>query len=84
VFEVMRDLNGYKGPGPDKFTMAFFQKCCEVLKRTSWKFSRSFIAEGSLRRALMQLVSFIPKKAGVVTLRTSVIQFSGWCLYNCF
>jgi hypothetical protein len=29
---VIRDLNGDKAPGPDGFTMAFFQKCWDILK----------------------------------------------------
>jgi len=27
VRDVIRNLNGDKAPGPDGFTMAFFQKC---------------------------------------------------------
>jgi hypothetical protein len=27
VWDVIRDLNGDKAPGPDGFTAAFFQKC---------------------------------------------------------
>ncbi len=27
VWDVIRELNGDKAPGPDGFTMAFFQKC---------------------------------------------------------
>jgi len=32
VWEVVRGLNGDKAPGLDGFTIAFFQKCWEVLK----------------------------------------------------
>jgi hypothetical protein len=32
VWDVIRDLNGDKAPGPDGFTMAFFQKCWKILK----------------------------------------------------
>ena len=27
VIQVLREMEGYKAPGPDGFTMAFFQKC---------------------------------------------------------
>jgi hypothetical protein len=27
VWDVIRDLNGHKAPGPNGFTLAFFQKC---------------------------------------------------------
>jgi len=33
VWEVVRNLNGDKVPRPDGFTMAFFQKCWDVLKQ---------------------------------------------------
>jgi hypothetical protein len=29
---VLREMNGDKAPGPDGFSMAFFQKCWGVLK----------------------------------------------------
>jgi len=32
VWDVIRELNGDKAPGPDGFTMAFFQKCWDILK----------------------------------------------------
>ena len=32
VFGVITDFNGDKAPGPDGFSMAFFQSCCGVLK----------------------------------------------------
>jgi hypothetical protein len=33
VWDVVRVMNGDKAPGPDGFTMAFFQKCWEILKK---------------------------------------------------
>ena len=32
VFGVIKDFNGDKAPGPDGFSMAFFQSCWHVLK----------------------------------------------------
>jgi hypothetical protein len=32
VFEVVKNLNGDKAPGPDEFSLGFFQTCWEVLK----------------------------------------------------
>jgi hypothetical protein len=32
MWDVVRDLNGDKAPRPDGFTMAFFQKCWEIVK----------------------------------------------------
>ena len=31
VFQVVKELQGDKAPGPDGFTMAFFQKCWSVI-----------------------------------------------------
>lgn len=32
IWGVMRNFKGENAPAPDGFTMAFFQKCWEVLK----------------------------------------------------
>jgi len=32
VWDVIKELNGDKAPGPDGFTVAFFQKCWGFLK----------------------------------------------------
>jgi hypothetical protein len=70
VWDVVRDLNGDKAPGPDGFTMAFFQKCWGILKQdimvvfsefhNSRQFEKSFNAT---------FVSLIPKKANVVDVK---------------
>jgi hypothetical protein len=86
MLEVVRDLDGDKALGPNGLSLAFFQKCWEVFflykkkkkkkkrKRTLWMFSRSFVADGSLRRALMQLLfSLSLKKPMLWTLRTFVL-----------
>jgi hypothetical protein len=42
VWEVMRDLNGDKTPDPNRFSMAFFQKCWEVLKEDIMEVFKEF------------------------------------------
>jgi hypothetical protein len=32
VLEVVNGMNSEKAPGPDSFTMAFFQVCWDVIK----------------------------------------------------
>ena len=32
VVQVLKDLEGDKAPGPDGYTMAFFQKCWPILQ----------------------------------------------------
>ena len=33
VVKVLQEMEGDKAPGPDGFTMAFFQKCCSVAEK---------------------------------------------------
>ena len=42
VWEVMRDLNVDKTPDPNRFSMAFFQKCWEVLKEVIMEVFKEF------------------------------------------
>jgi hypothetical protein len=70
VWDVIKDLNGDKAPGPYGFTMAFFQKCWDFLKtnimdvfvefHTRCKFEKSFNAT---------FVCLIPKKFGAMDVR---------------
>jgi hypothetical protein len=57
VWDVIKDWKGDKAPGPDGFTMAFFQKCWDILKTDIMDFLQNFTLEASLRRALMLLSS---------------------------
>jgi hypothetical protein len=57
VWDVIKDWKGDKAPGPDGSTMAFFQKCWDILKTDIMDFLQNFTLEASLRRALMLLSS---------------------------
>jgi hypothetical protein len=70
VLEVVRNFNGDKVPRPHGFSMAFFQKYWEVLKRTLWQCSMNSIVEGSSRKSFnATFVSIILKKAGAVEIK---------------
>jgi hypothetical protein len=53
VWEVVRKMKGDKAPGPDGFSMAFFQKCLEVIKKDLMAFLRSFMRQENLRKVLI-------------------------------
>jgi hypothetical protein len=50
VWDVIRDLNGDTAPGPDRFTVAFFQKCWGFLKIDIMDVFAEFMLEASLKR----------------------------------
>jgi hypothetical protein len=70
VWEVIRDLNGDKAPGPDGFTAAFFQKCWDFLKTDIMDVFVEFHARGKFEKSLnATFVSLIPKKTGGMDVR---------------
>jgi hypothetical protein len=73
VWEVVRDLNGDKAPGPDGFTMAFSHKCWEVMKEDIMAILKEFHSQRKFVKSLKAtFVSLIPKKTELWTLRTSI------------
>jgi hypothetical protein len=69
VFQVLKDLQGDKAPGPDGFSMAFFHKCWEVVGddimdlfefHTHCKFEKSLNAT---------FIALIPKKKDALNIR---------------
>jgi hypothetical protein len=70
VWEVIRDLNGDKAPGPDGFTATFFQKCRDFLKTDIIDVFAEFHARGKFEKSLnATFVSLIPKKIGAMDVR---------------
>jgi hypothetical protein len=58
-------MPGDKAPGPDGFTLAFYQKCWSVLKADVMRVFHHFHAYGSFVKSLnATFVTLIPKKAG--------------------
>jgi spermidine synthase len=63
VWDVVRDMNEDKAPGPDCFTMAFFQKCWKILKNDLMVVFAEFHNRGHFEKSLnATFVSLIPKK----------------------
>jgi hypothetical protein len=68
--EVVREMNGDKAPGPDGFSMAFFQQCWGVLKKDIMAFFSEFHNSRQFERSLnATFISLIPKKADVVEVK---------------
>jgi hypothetical protein len=70
VWEVVQEMNGDKAPGPDGFSMAFFQKCWTVLKQDFRAVFSEFHNSCHFERSLnATFVSLIPKKADAVEIK---------------
>jgi hypothetical protein len=70
IWEVVRNFKGDKATCSDGFTMAFFQKCWEVLKDDIIAVLKEFHNSGKFEKSLnATFVSLIPKEAGVVEIK---------------
>ena len=67
VIEALMEVEGDKAPGPDGFTMAFFQKCWRVLEGDVMAFFKDqCVFEKSLNATFLCL---IPKKTNAVNIK---------------
>ena len=63
VVKVLQEMEGDKAPGPDGFTMAFFQKCWSVVEKDVIAFFDHFHRSSEFERSLnASFLSLIPKK----------------------
>jgi hypothetical protein len=70
VWDVIRDLNGDKAPGLDRFTAAFFQKYWDFLKTDIMDIFAKFHTRGKFEKSLnATFVSLIPKKTGAMDVK---------------
>ena len=70
VVQVLQNLEGDKAPGPDGFTMAFFQKCWKVVEAGVMAFFEEVHEYGKFDRSLnFTFISLIPKKPNAVNIR---------------
>jgi hypothetical protein len=69
IWGVIQNFKGDKAPGPDGFTMAFFQKCWEILKTDIIAVLKEFQTSVKFKKSLnATFESLIPKKAGAVNI----------------
>ena len=70
VIQVLREMEGDKAPGPDGFTMTFFQKCLSVVEKDVMDvfeyFHRHFVFEQFMNASFLTL---IPKKCNAVNIK---------------
>jgi hypothetical protein len=70
VVQVLQNLQGDKAPGPDGFTMAFFQKCWRTVEADVMAFFGEVHEYGKFERSLnATFISLIPKKINAVNIR---------------
>jgi hypothetical protein len=70
IWGVIRNFKGDNALGPDGFTMAFFQKCWEILKTDIIAVLKEFQNIEKFEKSLnATFASLIPKKAGVVDIK---------------
>ena len=70
VRKVVKSMVGDKAPGPDGFSMAFFQACWEVLRVDIMKVFNEFHARGKFELSLnTSFITLIPKSPGANDLK---------------
>jgi hypothetical protein len=70
VFQVIQNLQGDKAPGPDGFTMAFFQKCWQVVADDIMAFFGEVFEFCKFEKSLnATFISLIPKKVNALNIR---------------
>ena len=63
-------MEGDKVPGPDNFTIAFFQKCWSVVKNDVMAFFDHFHRSSEFERSLnASFLSLIPKKNNALNIK---------------
>ena len=70
VVAALHQISGEKAPGPDGFTLAFFQQCWEVVKVEVLNTIQEFYEHEEFERSLNStFVVLIPKKVGASDVR---------------
>ena len=68
IFDVIQSFHGDKSPGPDGFSMAFFQACWGIVKPDLMAIS--FFANGQFEKSLnATFITLIPKKHAANEIR---------------
>ncbi|RVX23718.1 Transposon TX1 uncharacterized 149 kDa protein [Vitis vinifera] len=69
VQSALMEMNGDKAPGPEGFTIAFWQSCWEFVKKEILEMFKEFHEQSSFLKSLSNtFLVLIPKKGGAVDL----------------
>ena len=70
VFRVINDFNGDKAPGPDGYSMAFFQSSWSILKKEVMELFQNFHTQAVFKKSLnASFLALIPKKVDAVEIK---------------
>ena len=70
IYAALMGMNGDKAPGPDGFTVAFWQRCWEIVKEDVLDMFKEFHEQNSFIRSLNHtFLVLLPKKGGGGGLR---------------
>jgi hypothetical protein len=70
VLEVVKGMNRDKAPGPDGFTLVFFQDCWDVIKTDLMGVFQDFYTHSKFVNSInATFLALIPKKSGAVDLK---------------
>ena len=70
MVQVLQEMEGDKAPSPDGFTMAFFQKCWNVVEKDVMAFFDHFHTSSEFERSLnASFLSLIPKKNNALNIK---------------
>ena len=70
VFEAVKHMNGDKAPGPDGFSLAFFQACWGILKTDLMQVFHQFHEHGTFEKSInATFIALIPKKPGAMEMK---------------
>ena len=70
VFEAVKHMNGDKAPGPDGFSLAFFQACWTTLKADLMQVFHQFHEHGTFEKSInATFIALIPKKPGAMEMK---------------
>ena len=69
IHATLMEMNGDKAPGPDGFTVAFWQSCWEFVKEEVLDMFKEFYEQNSFIKSLNNtFLGLLPKKGGVEDL----------------
>ena len=70
VLRVVKELEGYKAPGPDGFSLAFYHHCWGVVERDGLAVFKEFYQHSKFEKSLnATFIALIPKKNGASNIQ---------------